>query len=197
MSSKDGRTITALMRSARAKARGYADFFGWATDRTLEEWGVTNALRESLERSSEAFFYDLKSRERGADPPDCEAVDNEGRRIAIEVTELVSEKAIRATKRGMNVWANWSEEHFIASLAARIKEKGDRYVTLKDGPYEGGYIILVHTDEPMLSTDIVRAFLDGRAFHRPEGVTRAFILLSYDPRLQTCPYFELALRSSP
>ncbi len=184
----------ALMRAARAKARGYADFYGWSTDRDLEEWGVTNTLRESLQRTEEAFFDDIKLRGRGNDPPDCDAVDSMGNRIAIEVTELVCPDAIRAYKEGRFYdWADWSKDRLVTALEDRIIAKGARYNKLKGGPYEGGYVVLIHTDEPMLPIETVRQFLDGLIFGRPKGVTRAFLLLSYDPALKTCPYIELPL----
>lgn len=89
-----------LMRAAREKARVYADHFGWATNRDIEEWGVGTALAESLENENISLFKNIKRRGRQNDPPDCEALDVDGRRIAIEVTELVDGKAIQAYKAG-------------------------------------------------------------------------------------------------
>ncbi len=194
MTPEDEKEIAALMRAARAKSRGYADFFGWAIDRDLEEWVATTFLCESLQANGELFFSDLKRRGRGNDPPDLEAKDVNGKRIAIEVTELVDGRAIRAYKRGdVYVFADWSKDGFISSLAERIAEKGKRYAKLKDGPYEGGYVVIVYTDEPMLRVDTVKTFLDGHSFSRPNGVTRAFLLLSYDPDTGSCPHVDLAL----
>jgi hypothetical protein len=196
MTPEDEKEIVGLMRAAREKGRGYASFYGWATDRDIEEWGVTTTLRESLERTGESFFDDIKRRGRGNDPPDCEAVDFEGNRIAIEVTELVCPDAIQAYKDGrVYDWADWPKDRFIAAMEQRIATKGARYGKLKDAPYEGGYVILIFTDEPMLPIGTVREFLDGHVFLRPAGVTRAFLLLSYDPEVQMCPYVELSLDS--
>lgn len=182
------------MRAAREKSRGYASFYGWATDRDIEEWGVTKTLWESLHSTGESFFDDIKRRGRGNDPPDCEAVNSQGNRIAIEVTELVCPEAIQAYKEGrIDDWADWPKDRFIAALAHRIATKGTRYENLKGGPYDGGYMILIHTDEPMLTIETVRMFLDGHVFGKPRGVARAFLLLSYHPGMQMCPYFELSL----
>lgn len=130
MTPEDEREIAALMRAAREKSRGYADFFGWAIDRDLEEWGVLASLRESLESNGQLFFCDLKLRGRGNDPPDCEAVDANGKRIAIEVTELVDGRAIQAYQNGkVYDWADWTKDRFVSSLAERIaaKESATRY----------------------------------------------------------------------
>jgi hypothetical protein len=45
----------------------------------------------------------------------------------------------------------------------------------------------------MLPIETVKEFLDGHVFGKPEGVTRAFLLLSYHPSEQMCPYVELSL----
>lgn len=194
MTSEDEKEVVALMRAAQAKARGYADFFGWSTDRDLEEWGVTTTLCEALQHTGGSFFDKVKARGRPNDPPDCEAVDREGNRIAIEVTELVCPDAIRAYKAGqVYVWSDWSNDRLIAALADRIASKGARYETLKGGPYDGRYVILIYTDESMLPIAAVREYLDGYIFERPDGVTRVFLLLSYDPTVKTYPYVELSL----
>ncbi|NUU69500.1 hypothetical protein HTZ98_01505 [Ralstonia solanacearum] len=194
MTPEDEKEIAAIMRAALAKRRGYADFFGWATDRDLEEWGVLTALSESLEGNGESFFSDLKRRGRGNDPPDLEAKDADGKRIAIEVTELVDGRAIQAYKNGgVYEWADWSKDGFVSALAERIAEKGKRYPKLKGGPYDGGYVIVIYTDEPMLPIGTVKEFLDGHAFPRPDGVTRAILLVSYDPATKSYPYVDLSL----
>lgn len=194
MTPEEEQKILALMREAQAKARGYADYFGWPMDRDIEEWGVANFLRESLERSGESFFSKLERRGRPNDPPDCEALDIDGKRIAIEVTELVDPDAIQAFKQGaVYAWADWSKERFIAALSERIATKGKRHSKLKGGPYDGGYVVIIFTDEPVLTIGAAKEFLKGHAFERPQGVTRAFLLLSYDPSTKTYPYIDLDL----
>lgn len=188
----DEKAIIAKLRAARDKARGYADFFGWATDRDLEEWGVVCSLAESLEADDALFFSDLKSRGRPNDPPDCEARTQDGRRLAIEVTELVDGKAIQAYKaRHVFDWAEWPKEKFQSVLQERISSKGERFTQLKDAPYEGGYVVVVHSDEPELSRSTVEEFLSDLKFEIPSHVDRAFLVLSYDPAIERCPYFEL------
>jgi hypothetical protein len=194
MTPEDEKEIAALMRAALEKDRGYASFFGWPIDRDLEEWAVANILHEALLAKSASFFCGLKGRGRGNDPPDCEAADPNGRRVAIEVTELVSGKAIQAYKRGETYeWADWSQEEFLSALSGLLVEKALRRVKLKEGPYDGGYVVIVYTDEPMLQVEKVRALLQGSALSKPEGIDRAFLLLSYDPRTREYPYVELPM----
>ncbi|MDP3761041.1 MAG: hypothetical protein Q8R01_11060 [Ramlibacter sp.] len=192
MSPEDEAAIYQAMRAAREAARGYADFFGWATDRDLEEQNVTGLLAESLHAAGALFFAKIKRRGRGNDPPDLEALDTAGERVAIEVTELVDGRAIQAFKAGRPYdWAEWDKVKFLSSVSGLLKAKNVRFPKLKDGPYPGGYIVLTFTDEPELSRSTVESYLSGHVFTGCENVKRAFLLLSYDPAVGRCPYFEL------
>jgi hypothetical protein len=196
MTSDDEVEVFAQIRAARAKARGYADFFGWAIDRDLEEWGVVSSLDESLEADNASFFSDIKRRGRPNDPPDCEALSQNGERIAIEVTELVDGDAIRAFKEGrVYEWSEWTKEKFLSVLAERLAGKNDRFPKLKEPPYHGGYVVVVHTDEPMLSRAMVETFLANHQLEKPNYVDRTFLVLSYDASVKRCPYFELTFNS--
>ena len=111
MTDDERREIVAAMREAIARARGYADYFGWRPNRDLEEAGVVQNLCESIELSGSKFLHSIIPRGRGNDPPDCEGRDFDQQRIAIEVTEIVSEEAIRAFKAGRVFdWASWSRD---------------------------------------------------------------------------------------
>lgn len=192
MTSDDEAEIFALMREARAKARGYADHFGWSSDRDLEEWGVVTCLSEAMEAAGVPVFSQLKRRGRPNDPPDCEAVDSSGNRIAIEVTELVDGAAIRAFKEGrVYDWADWGKETFLSTLAALVSSKEKRFTKLKDPPYDGGYFVVVFTDEPNIGRLHVQKWLSGHKFFKETDSMRAFLLLSYDPQIRSYPFFEL------
>ena len=196
MTKDDEKEILAQIRAANRKRRGYADFFSWPSNRDLEEWGICSQWSESLAARGELFFSGLKVRGRPNDPPDLEALDPTGGRLAIEVTELVDGDAIRAFRAGRTYdWAEWSKERFIAALEERVEVKDRRFPELKEPPYDGGYVVLVHTDEPELSRATVEGYLLNHRFKRPQYVSRAFLLLSYDPSVSHYPYFELAFSS--
>ena len=190
--------IVEKMRKAREQARGYADFFLWATDRDLEEWGIVKLLNESLADESKLLFSDIKSRGRPNDPPDCEALTLKGERLAIEVTELVDGEAIhqfkKAEKKGLPTdWAEWSKEKFLFELQNRLSEKDARFPELKGAPYPGGYLVVVHSDEPVLDVETVARYLKGHRFCAIQHIKQAFLLLSYAPSVKRCPNFELQL----
>ena len=186
------REILAAIRASMKKARGYADYFGWAENRDLEEWGVLQCCEESLEAQGRPFYWPtLKIRGRPNDPPDFEALDSEGRRVAVEVTELVSEDAIRAHKAGaVYDFAVWDQDSFLNALTESIGRKDAKFPRLKGPPYPGGYDLVVFTDEPMLSRDIIEGFLRDRTF-LVEHLSRVILLKGYDPGVERCPVYEL------
>jgi hypothetical protein len=186
------------MREARKKDRGYANFFHWSIDRDLEELGVVQYLLESLERAGNVPFTEIASRGRGEDPPDCEARNVSGQRVAIEVTELVNGEAIASFKKGDRyAWASWPREEFLAALTTLIQNKDKRFPKLKGAPYPGGYVVVVHCDESELSAAQVVAFMEGAAGIACSYITQAYMLLSYDPKLECCPHFLLPLIAVP
>lgn len=195
MTPEERSEIVAQILAASEKSRGYASFFEWAIDKDIAEWGVVVALAESMEMDGALFFRELKRRGRGNDPPDCEALNHDGERVAIEVTELVDPDAIRAYKKGQgSEWVEWSKDQFLVRLATLIAGKDKRYPSLKEPPYAGGYVVVVHTDETMLQWDMVEEFLAGHMFEKPKHVDGAFLLVSYHPSVGRCPYFELAFK---
>lgn len=196
MKPEDRFKIVEAMREARKKARKYADFFSWPLDRDLEELGVLRSLFESMEMRDALPYTQLRLRGRGNDPPDCEALDSESRRVAIEVTELVDEEAIRNAKAGQEYeWADWNREKFLSRLDYLLRRKDERFPDLKDPPYEGGYVVVVFTDEPSLSAENVKTYLEGCEFTSMKNITEALFLVSYEPQQNCCPHFQLRIGS--
>jgi hypothetical protein len=183
------------LEQAKQKKRGYSDFFAWPEDRQLEEWAIVDSLKESLEKANAGFFNSLVARGRDNDPPDCEAVLFGGGKLGIEVTELVDPHAIMAYKSGnTNHLAEWSESKLIQSITERLAVK-DASKNIKGGPYDL-YMLVIHTDEPVLSYDYTYPLLSGYAFKFYSLIDRAFLLMSYDPKYQCCPYIELNIKEA-
>lgn len=177
------------IKQALAKRRGYADFFAW-DDKQVAEHGVVGTFFEVASAEPGAPFRNMMSRPAGRDPPDCEALDAQGRRLGIEVTELVDERAIQQSRHDPRFWAaTWDAGKLIQMLEERLRAK-DRPATVHGGPYDE-YWLVVHCDEALLSIANVREWLAGHVFARPMLLTRAYLLLSYDPSVQTYPYVRL------
>ena len=187
-------SVDLLVDQSKQKKRGYSDFFAWPVDRQLEEWAIVDSLKESLEKANAGFFNSLVARGRGIDPPDCEANLFEGGKLGIEVTELVDPAAILAYKNGdTSQQAEWSEDKLIKSITHRLQAK-DISTNLKGGPYDQ-YILVIHTDEPLLSFDYTYPLLSNTPFQYYSLIDRAFLLMSYDEKHQCCPFIELNVKS--
>ena len=177
-----------MIADAAAKQRPYAGFFDWP-DRTVVEWGVATTLAETAGSDPSLQIRHVERRGQGNDPPDCEALDNSGRRIALEVTELVDGESIKRAKAGAPVtWAKWNRETLVSRLQALLERKDA--VSLKDAPYDE-YIVLIHTAEPALTFDVVEEWLRTHLFAAPTQINRAYLLLSYESQRETCPYVQL------
>ncbi len=178
----------------RSQKRGYATFFEWPLNRELAELGVVHYLLASMKADGKTPFHQVHSRGRGNDPPDCEAADSEDRRVAIEVTELVDPKGIANYQAGRtDQWIVWTRESFLAGISERLAAKAKRNGALKDGPYPGGYAVVIFTDEPHLTQSAVSSYLENHSFPAFTGITMAFLLLGYDPAIERCPWFPLCI----
>jgi hypothetical protein len=168
--------------------RPYAGFFDWP-DRAIAELGVAKLFTEIALCESGLPFTELHSRLAGQDPPDCEACDSNGRRVAIEVTELVDGRAAAAARRRSgSAWAQWDAAKIQQQLQNRLTDKDGK--VLKGGPYDE-YIVLIHTDEPALPLDVVESALLGHTWHPVSQIHRAYLVVSYDPSKGRSSYVRL------
>ena len=135
----------------------------------------------------------MRSRERGEDPPDCEAT-LDGRFSGVEVTELIDQPALEQSLHHPEspVYFDWDKATFLDALKNRIEDKDRAW---KGGPYERR-VLVIHTDEFVLDRDTVSRFLKGALF-RAKFITDAFLGLSYHPSVEPeggCyPVFRLEL----
>ena len=183
-------TFSSLFDTFKPNMRKHAEYFSWCSDRTVEEIGAVQSFHESLAHHGQSFFHSYRSRGRGNDPPDCEALSNAGERIAIEVTELVHGDSIRAAKSSQSIqWEPYTKRELCELLGTRIAKK-DNPPEVKGGPYRG-YVLLIYCDEPrVLDYDLIE-HVRGHAFPGTTLIDRAFLLFSYSPWEKCCPYIEL------
>ena len=185
-----------LMKENREKKRGHADYFTWPLNRDQEEGGVVNRLLQSLEEIGANDLEGISIRGRGEDPPDCEAIDKAGARVAVEVTEFVdSEAIIAARKKEFYLRENeWSKAEYLIELKRLLENKANKKDKLLGAPYSGGYRVLVFCDEPELNSQNVSEFINSEVFDVDGKIDRAYFLLSYEPSAGGCPVFELSLK---
>lgn len=183
--------VARLMREASEKARGYSDFWQWRSDKVVTETQVTRTLLEFIEASEGESIHSVKASEQ--DPPDCIAELADGRKIGIEVTELVDEPtaARHAARRGAERRGEQPHPSKAAEpgevavwTVARLSEALVKVVAKKDvsalgGPYYR-YLVAIHTDEMTITPSLLSEALAGLLIET-QHIDRVYVLFSYDP----------------
>ncbi len=167
----------------------YAAFFE-SHDKASKELGVVEELVEALNQGAGLSFH--SPREFTPDPPDCVCLDTQGRPIAIEVAEVVCERASRLNAQGHDVYRVWRPGELAEHVDRVLKDKDSKH--FHGGPYEE-IVICLFTDEPALDVTAALAELNTTAFGPFMQVTAAFLLFSYAPSTRTYPLATLSLRN--
>lgn len=127
------------------------------------------------------------------DPPDVTALLADGRRLGIEVTELVNQRAIESQIRGLPRYQQdvirFGTSRAVVELRRILAEK-ERKLAAVRGDYDG-LALLVHTDEPMLKSDNFRPVAAEFACEVTEIFAWMYLVFSYEPQHQGCPAVRL------
>ena len=185
----DENDFAELAELLRENDRPHAGHFSWESDRAVAEIGVVNEFEIALALDDQLFFSEPKHRGTDNDPPDCEAKGSGGGRVGIEVTELVDSASAAAARAGDHYeWVDWKGK--LIPRLEKILRKKDNPRDLKDSPY-GEYVVLIYTDEPWLELNYISAVLLQHQFKNFKLITRAYLLVSYDPHLKRYPLYRL------
>jgi len=157
----------------------------------MAEVGVLDELVNALAHQGALFFYGVRHRGEGEDPPDCDAHAGDGSRIGIEITELVDGASIAAARLGKPYyWKDWKGE-LLPALEKLLRRK-DNPRFIQGGPYSQ-YVLVIFSDEPWLEREYLEHIVKYHTFGLTYLITKAFLLLSYDPFIQRYPCYELRL----
>lgn len=167
--------------------RRYAAFFEWI-DKEGKEIGVGEELVKVLNSISSLQLSNLGP--CNPDPPDLVCEDAQGHRIAIEVSEIVCEEAVRLNQQGQDVHRVWQPGELQATIDERLARKDK--IVLQGGPYHALYVCLF-TDEMMLTPKDVSNELSSVTFGPFNQVTDAFLLFSYEPVTRSYPVIRLRI----
>jgi hypothetical protein len=178
------------LRDRLAHRRKYAPFFDWH-EKSRKELGVVEQLVRTMEARGEVEYRSLRCWSQ--DPPDCIGKDNTGKTVAFEVTELVSEEAVRMNQKGRQVYRDWRPAEVVNRIDEILKDKDSKVYS--GGPY-CRIAVLIHTAEQVISFEEYGHILAEHTFGPLKQVTEAFLLMHYDPRLGNCPYIRLSLARS-
>jgi hypothetical protein len=134
--------------------RPWQGYWYWRDKPVMEQAVAREILTQAGLELSE-----LRSRDAGEDPPDCEATIN-GQHCGIEVTELLHQRALERSlksvrERNLGKEPARSEAHFgwerndLLSELQRIIDRKDQPEKLKGGPYDR-YLLVIVTAEMFL-----------------------------------------------
>lgn len=168
--------------------RKYAHHFEWP-DKQIKERGVVETLTDEMAKKGEAQWTDLRIGPHPNHAPDCVATNSRGDAIAIEVTELVSGRAIEMTKAGQNVYYDWEPAEVIGEIQKRINRKDT--VDYVGGPYVA-HVLVIHTDELALDHKTYLPLLAEAAFSA-SIIAQVYILFSYNSEVKGYPYVRLQI----
>ncbi len=191
-------TAAALRRrlsAAQKDIRPYAAFWKWTRrDKAVEELAVAKALVASV-GGPPLEFSTLRT--QFPDPPDVVGERASGQLAAIELAELVDEKAIAmslaAQRKGRPdqvVHRYWDAPTLVAAVDRLLREKDAK--TLQGGPY-AEYFVVLYTDEVFLRREDVAQWLGAHVFSGVTQATNAYLLLSFDPDIDGYPFVKLSL----
>jgi hypothetical protein len=175
-----------------SQRRHYAEFFDWP-DKRVKELGIVKTLLESMEAEGFCPFHSPDAVEK--DPPDCVACDQHGKAVAFEVTELVSEKAVKMNKEGREVYFDWNPAAVVEAVEKILEKKGAQ-LTKVDRTRFSEVVFVIHTDEPTILFQEYRPLLGTWAFQAVPSIDRAYILFSHNPSLkEKYGHVQLALEN--
>jgi hypothetical protein len=166
-----------------SKGHGYGGVFNHQTDAdkrivelsTCREWCRSMAAEFNLALGEPRLNPD--------DPPDC-YVTIEGRKLGIELVQLVENKHKKRVMKGETPFAGklfhdmqWTKGRFSSRLNEEVQKKGAKYRNI--GKYVD--VLLVHTAETWLNSSQAREWLAEIEIERHPSITSAFLLFDYEP----------------
>jgi hypothetical protein len=164
--------------------RGYADRFNWTgPDREdakrVKERGVVLEWLAAVFREGAPYI----SLESCSPPlPDCLLIDKSGRKVGVEVTELVDKATIERNKQSSYHWKEYSASDFVGAVAERLEGKNQKFRRARDAAAKRAIseiIIIMHCDEPDLQSrpQFCRDVLLNARFEGYDEIDEAFLLL--------------------
>ena len=175
------------LRTAVKKQRGYAGFYHWHGKRQKEA-GILESFVEGARRVG-ILLTDTRLEDEGKDPPDG-WTHLDSRKIAIELTEFVDESLVAREKRtGDPQWRYWVQTDFTSKVT--------KVISTKDHSGFGktaDFWLVIHSDEPALSASLVEEYCAASGTIETSGLDRCFMLLSYDPQIESYPVLEVPVR---
>jgi hypothetical protein len=169
------------------RLRPYARFWEWP-NKQLKEINIVRDFLFSMNIHGLKEYHSPILGPSNNHPPDCILKNTIGEIIGVEVSELVSEVAIKDNIKGNNVYCDWTDGDILRKTRSILDTKDKKQYV--GGPYHK-IIILIHTDEPIINYDSCRRLLCSETYGKYVNISEAYFMLSYDPNHKCCPYVRL------
>jgi hypothetical protein len=172
------------LREAHQRSRGYAPYWEWVPDRSMAELHAARVLHKFLVAAGKMVSGSLTSLTKlQADPPDVLLETVNGRRVGIEVTELLDPDAVKRhsyrKKRGdppAYDSAPWTPTSMAKALSGIIGVKDHKLRKVASG-FDECFLAIV-TDEPGIDEWLSRDAV-SRCWSTVQHIHRAFLVMSY------------------
>jgi hypothetical protein len=131
-----------------------------------------------------------------SDPPDAILDNKLGEKVALEITELVNEKAIDAQiSKNLPTYkeecAKWRDKNYFEASVNECISKKDEKCSKKNLFVKFKNVhLLFHTDELWIEECYKRHVETGITINR-QRFSQIWLMFSYSPHTQSCPIFEL------
>ncbi len=164
------------------QTRKYANHWEWP-DKQRKELGIVEDWLESMHLVGEHTYTTPRIGPAPNKAPDCIILDENKNFIAVEVCELVCQKAIEENQCGNMVYRDWQPAEVLNKLEEILKKKDKK--KYYGGPYSR-IIVLIHTDEPVINFNQHAEILISMEFNALMQVNEAYLLFPYDSSLVGC-----------
>lgn len=184
--------VESLRRNDQLR-RKHADFWNFYK-KSSKELGLFSEIfaRFEADYESKVIQWGLCEDE----PPDIFVSLANGRKVGIEITELVNEASVIAQlKKSPDYSTELIRFGFDEACEeiSRILKKKSTKTAPKLTDYDA-LVLLIHSDEPMLKSDQFLQSGTLRLFERSPIFECVYLLFSYEPDKQECPLIKLEFK---
>ena len=170
--------------------RKHADFFE-TVDKGTKELSIAMTFFQLLESQLGEHLVQVQL---AGDPPDVAVVTNKGTSFGIEITELVSEKAIgldikNKREQYLTEILSWNANTLQTKLEKIITGKAEKCASIE--PTYDNLVLLIFTDEPRLTSDVIRDYLSEIKLPSLSPFDLVYVLTSYEPKINRYGLIQL------
>lgn len=177
-------TVKNPIMYALSHARGYADIFDWTEpDREHAKQIKEQCITDDFVRAYYHDFYPHVRIESCEPPlPDCQVIDRTGKKVGVEVTELVDRHAIELNKKNCHCYREYSSDAFLSAVEKLLEVKNQKLrvarAEIRCASFES-IVVVIHSDEPDLIQRVpfCREVFSSYAFGPFSELDEAYLLL--------------------